>query len=403
MASAELTALRDRRAELAANLANVEAEIFLMEARRDAKGNARRASAAAAVARCRLYRDGTPRNLPGHVDIARRYAWESKHGALSLSIDPGCTGSAKLMTILRLCELERVFHYRYGGALPDDDAGRDDLVIVAHHIAHLDDAAARILSWARLWASWMPADELQRMIADVTARPRKFRADTLGWRLRLSSADRRALGLKTIGAFDQMTAQRALRRKIQRRAREHVRRRQRGAQPRADYEASSITRGRPWEALGISRRTWYRRKRKSSAGELADTATLPILPDRSEPPSNQDVRATEILPQSGSPGGFSGQKAGSNRAKCAGTSPWPVEVLDMRDGDMCHPTAGGSPRIGHARRPAPRSPTRDPPGGERPGREPFLRGASHAAEWKRVRAAALRRDPTHPWYTGGKR
>lgn len=31
------------------------------------------------------------------------------------------------------------------------------------------------------------------------------------------------------------------------------------AQPRAEYEAHSIERAKPWEALGISRATWYRR------------------------------------------------------------------------------------------------------------------------------------------------
>lgn len=31
------------------------------------------------------------------------------------------------------------------------------------------------------------------------------------------------------------------------------------AQPRAEYEAQSIERAKPWEALGISRTTWYRR------------------------------------------------------------------------------------------------------------------------------------------------
>jgi predicted transcriptional regulator len=30
------------------------------------------------------------------------------------------------------------------------------------------------------------------------------------------------------------------------------------AQPRAAYEANSITRAKPWEALGLSRTTWYR-------------------------------------------------------------------------------------------------------------------------------------------------
>lgn len=31
------------------------------------------------------------------------------------------------------------------------------------------------------------------------------------------------------------------------------------ALPRAEYEANSITRAAPWEALGMSRATWYRK------------------------------------------------------------------------------------------------------------------------------------------------
>lgn len=33
------------------------------------------------------------------------------------------------------------------------------------------------------------------------------------------------------------------------------------AMPRAEYEANSITRAAPWEKLGISRATWYRKAR----------------------------------------------------------------------------------------------------------------------------------------------
>jgi hypothetical protein len=34
------------------------------------------------------------------------------------------------------------------------------------------------------------------------------------------------------------------------------------AEPRADYETRSLERIRPWVALGMSRRTWYRRRQK---------------------------------------------------------------------------------------------------------------------------------------------
>ena len=41
------------------------------------------------------------------------------------------------------------------------------------------------------------------------------------------------------------------------------------AVPREEYEANSINRSKPWEALGMSRATWYR-KGKPSASVLCE-------------------------------------------------------------------------------------------------------------------------------------
>jgi hypothetical protein len=41
---------------------------------------------------------------------------------------------------------------------------------------------------------------------------------------------------------------------------EETRRRALGAMPRPAYEANALSRAKPWEAQGISRRTWYRRR-----------------------------------------------------------------------------------------------------------------------------------------------
>ena len=35
------------------------------------------------------------------------------------------------------------------------------------------------------------------------------------------------------------------------------------ALPRAEYEANSISRSKPWEALGMSRATWYNKGKPS--------------------------------------------------------------------------------------------------------------------------------------------
>ena len=133
-----------------------------------------------------------------HVEIDRRYAWHARqrNGGSKLT-------RTQLMPRIRLRELERIFQRRYGRFLPDDDAGRDDLVLAAHHVAHLGgDVLGHVIAWARAWAPWMSQGEARQIADHVAAAPQKFTADVLGWRLRLSMVERTELKITTIGAFD---------------------------------------------------------------------------------------------------------------------------------------------------------------------------------------------------------
>jgi transcription initiation factor TFIIIB Brf1 subunit/transcription initiation factor TFIIB len=40
--------------------------------------------------------------------------------------------------------------------------------------------------------------------------------------------------------------------------------------PRAEYEANSISRAKPWEVMGISRATWYRHGKPTPKTDTAD-------------------------------------------------------------------------------------------------------------------------------------
>jgi len=71
--------------------------------------------------------------------------------------------------------------------------------------------------------------------------------------------------ITTIGAVDVNKKGRAMLRKQKRRQRKERERRERGMKPRAEYEASSLSRTKPWKAAGVSRRTWYRRRREAKA------------------------------------------------------------------------------------------------------------------------------------------
>jgi hypothetical protein len=182
-------------------------------------------------------------------EIRRRYRAKNRERKLS-------------MAALRIAELRRLFQARYGDELPDDDAGRADARLMAQHLARRPgDQRRRIVSWCETWAPWMPADELEQLIADVIDKPRKWRADTLAAKLNLTDAERRKHRITTIGAVDRTKAERLADRKQRKREAARARRQARGAKPRKQYESTSATATKPWLALGISRATWYRHAR----------------------------------------------------------------------------------------------------------------------------------------------
>jgi hypothetical protein len=163
---------------------------------------------------------------------------------------------------LRLAELNRLLTSRYGDHLPDDDAGRDDLAVIVHHMVSIGtgNPVDRIRSWVRMRAPWCPIVLLDELTHDAMTRPRRWKADKLAWRMHLTAADRKTLRITTIGAIDKGKGTRVAERRQRKRELEEHRRRAAGAKPRAEYEAASTSTTKPWIAAGISRRTWYRRQ-----------------------------------------------------------------------------------------------------------------------------------------------
>jgi hypothetical protein len=161
---------------------------------------------------------------------------------------------------LRLADFARMFRSRYGTTLPDDDSGRDDIPPVIHHIAALRQPARKARSWLELWAPWLTLAEQRKLIQEGIANARVWRADQLAWRYNVTREERTVLGLTTIGAVDHGKAARTKRRRERDRQRKARQRQAAGAVPRDQYVATAIRNAKPWEADGISRATWYRRK-----------------------------------------------------------------------------------------------------------------------------------------------
>lgn len=165
------------------------------------------------------------------------------------------------LVALRMSDLATLFRSRYGTALPDDDAGRDDLTVALNHLACLAHPRGHIANWIDLWVPWLTAKEQRDLVPPILANPQRWKADALAWRLRLTMEQRTMLGITTIGAIDANKGARTKRRKQRDRDRKTSARRKQGIKPRKLYEEQSLSRTRPWEAAGISRRTWYRRNR----------------------------------------------------------------------------------------------------------------------------------------------
>lgn len=169
------------------------------------------------------------------------------------------------LVALRMRDLARLYRSRYGITLPDDDAGRDDLKVALNHLACLAHPRGHIANWIEVWAPWLTAAEQREIVQPILANPKRWKADALAWLMRLKKDERAMLGITTIGAIDENKAARTKRRrKLDRQRKENVRR-AKGMKPREVYEGRSINAAKPWEAEGISRRTWYRRRGTSPA------------------------------------------------------------------------------------------------------------------------------------------
>ncbi|MBB4113677.1 hypothetical protein FHT80_003003 [Rhizobium sp. BK226] len=166
----------------------------------------------------------------------------------------------------RVREIEKLIRHRHGDIVPE----ADDALIYVEVIASLAFVEFRqefvdvVLGWSARWLPWAGKADIEDIIYERTkVRFSSLSADALGHALHLSYSERSALDIRTIGAFDVPKRKRTKlqneRRRQRDRARKEERRRAAGALPRADYLANALSQARPWEAFGISRRTWERR------------------------------------------------------------------------------------------------------------------------------------------------
>jgi len=199
----------------------------------------------------------------------------------------------------RLREIERIIEHRYG-VVPDTDDADIILDQVACCILHMmrkktgrkpdhAELVDRLNLWCERWAD-ETSIRLRSVVArEVLRRPRLDCADECAAKLRLSYDERTLLGITTIGSYDVDKRGRAKRRKarklIRDRKRAATKRAERGAVPRSEYLATSLSTTQPWKEEGISRRTWERRRRRAffstlrqSRGGMTQVRRPAVLP-----------------------------------------------------------------------------------------------------------------------------
>jgi hypothetical protein len=174
----------------------------------------------------------------------------------------------------RLNEIILLLLFRYDSILPVGDYVAVRIVLF-HMASIIRNTANKMRAWIAEAAPWLDEDEADRLIrAAIASEANLPKPDTLARYLDLTAAVRHALGIRTIGAADITKRQRTKARKARKRIAGTVaacaKRLAAGAQPRAEYLAThTASRDQPWIALGISRATYYRRRKagETSAGE----------------------------------------------------------------------------------------------------------------------------------------
>ncbi|WIJ26614.1 hypothetical protein [Devosia sp. RR2S18] len=172
--------------------------------------------------------------------------------------------------LLRLREIETTIKSRHGFIVPDPEDTDDRPWCLDYGRAVQCSVTPQDLhQWARRWMPWAMTSELDQIIGQEGWRRYMIGADAIADMLMVSAVERQALELRTIGAYDVPKEVRLAAAKIAKqerdRERQSARRRAEGRVDRQAYLESSLSARKPWEALGISRRTYERRRQRDAS------------------------------------------------------------------------------------------------------------------------------------------
>lgn len=172
----------------------------------------------------------------------------------------------------RVTEIASLVRHRHPEGLPDTDDAIIYFQAIWWHVPIKGaDIGFEIENFLIKTGVKLPPDSSRRnsLIAKyadalLIEQPKRRDATALGRFLKLTLAERTATGITTIRPFDvtpkEMRQFAAKRKRDTDRLRAEKIRRAKGMKIRRVYLANSLSRKQPWNSLGISRRTWERRR-----------------------------------------------------------------------------------------------------------------------------------------------
>lgn len=189
----------------------------------------------------------------------------------------------------RLREIDTVAKARYGRVLPASADATPFLTAVAFTANAMGVNTQRaVAGWCARFAPHLAArvdDIFPPIRLEVEGRRYDLNADDAADLLGVTFEERQSLSLRTIGACDLTPdAFRVARKEAKRkRDRERLAQKRKAKRPRS----KALMRVRPWEAEGISRRTWYRRQKRNGTdlspcaqGDGTDLSLTRNIPDK---------------------------------------------------------------------------------------------------------------------------
>jgi hypothetical protein len=178
----------------------------------------------------------------------------------------------EMLRRVRLGAVQKLTRDRCGHALPEDDAGLEYLIEMLKPISLGREPHRKMVNAVEVFAPWMPGIDVEQVIGLVMRMPlweRWPNAKLLGESLRLTNAERERLRLWPIAPCDVSKEELAEQRKAKARQRARLYRAKHRTKSRAEYLAQhSISRTKPWEVEGKSRRTWYRERQRQQMAQV---------------------------------------------------------------------------------------------------------------------------------------